>query len=186
MFRSVYAAVVVLCLATSGFAQQGALVRKEASHTVLRAEGVPILETLPPIADEAASTRRTDEEVIRPHTHAADQVNANATIGAAVGREANRTVERFGQRTLNGRGEKWPAHCFANADTEGNGEDDATKQPRPCALPSPHSRRNADGLLISRQGSFPFVFNARYSSARPRHAIGRGRRWLWAGTYSAA
>jgi len=65
MFRSVCAALFAVCLAQASFAQTPAQARKQASHTVLRAEGVPILETLPLIEPEAASLRRRDEDVIQ-------------------------------------------------------------------------------------------------------------------------
>lgn len=65
MFKSVFFALFVLCLATPIAAQTSPEARKDASHTLLRAEGVPILETLPLIEDAANSTRRSDEEVIQ-------------------------------------------------------------------------------------------------------------------------
>ena len=65
MIRSVCAAIFTIGLASSGFAQTSAEARKDASHAVLHAEKVPVLETLPLIEDETASTRRSDEEVIR-------------------------------------------------------------------------------------------------------------------------
>ena len=65
MFRSTCVALFAVCLAQPGLTQTPAQARKEASQTVLRAEGVPILETLPSIEDEAASTRHSDEDVIQ-------------------------------------------------------------------------------------------------------------------------
>lgn len=65
MFRSVFAAIMALCLSAPVYAQTSPEARKDASHTLLRAEGVPILESLPLIEDEISSTRRTEEEVIQ-------------------------------------------------------------------------------------------------------------------------
>lgn len=65
MFKSVCAVVLTLCLATQISADTSPEARKDASHTLLRAEGVPILENLPLVEDEANSTRRSDEEVIQ-------------------------------------------------------------------------------------------------------------------------
>ena len=69
MFRSACVALFTVCLAAlclaAPLAAQTPEARKDASHSVLQAEGVPILLSLPLIADETSSPRRRDEEVIQ-------------------------------------------------------------------------------------------------------------------------